>query len=160
MKKVLFVCLGNICRSPAAEGIFQKLVHEEGLSDRIQIDSAGTSAYHEGEAADGRMIQFAKSRGYDLTSRSRPFVAPDDFLKFDYILPMDPQNLQDLYDLDPDQQFQSKILPMTEFCTIHRTHLVPDPYYKGDEGFELVLDILEDACRGLLKRVKEEMGSV
>lgn len=158
MKKVLFVCLGNICRSPAAEGILQKLVNDAGLSDQIQIDSAGTSAYHEGAPADGRMITFAKKRGYDLLSRSRPFRDPEDFRKFDYILPMDQSNLQDLHDLDSQEEYRSKIIPMTEFCRIHQVNLVPDPYYKGDDGFNEVLDILEDACNEFLLHLKKELN--
>lgn len=157
MKKVLFVCLGNICRSPAAEGIFRKMINEAGLQDQVIIDSAGTSAYHEGEPADARMSSFAKERGYELTSRSRPFRDPQDFEQFDYILPMDGTNLQDLWDLDSDEEYRSKIFPMTDFCKVHRVKMVPDPYYKGDEGFRIVMDILEDACAEFLSFLKKEL---
>jgi protein-tyrosine phosphatase len=158
MKSVLFICLGNICRSPAAEGILQALVKHEGLEGRIKIDSAGTSAYHAGSPADERMRSFAKERGYDLTSISRQFRAPSDFHKFDYILTMDGRNFQDVIDEDPHEEFRSKVIPMTQFCKIHNVHQVPDPYYQGDDGFRLVLDILEDACEGLLAHLKAELG--
>jgi protein-tyrosine phosphatase len=136
----------------------RKLIENEGLSAHIEVDSAGTSAYHEGEPADGRMIGFAKERGYDLTSRSRPFRAPQDFQNFDYILTMDSRNFQDVSDEDPRQEFASKVVPLTQYCRVHKAREVPDPYYQGDVGFQLVLDILEDACANLLTELKKEWG--
>ena len=156
--KVLFVCLGNICRSPAAEGIMKTIVARERLEDLIFCDSAGTSAYHEGDLPDARMRAHAKERGYDLTSRSRPFLAPDDFFRFNYILTMDESNFRNVSRLDKNGEFAAKILPIVKFCTLHAVAAVPDPYYEGDEGFRLVLDILEDACANFLEHLRREMG--
>jgi protein-tyrosine phosphatase len=151
--------MGNICRSPAAEGIMNRFITEAGLDEVIVCDSAGTSAYHAGEPADARMISHAKSRGYDLLSLSRPFKAPEDFQKFDYILTMDESNYRNIIKLDPAGQYRNKVIPMTKFCRIHEINEVPDPYYQGDEGFHLVLDILEDACRELLGHIRKEKGA-
>ena len=156
-KRLLFVCLGNICRSPAAEGIMKTLVERAKLDHLIDCDSAGTSAYHEGESADRRMIAHAKERGYGLTSLSRPFRAPEDFINFDYILTMDDDNFRNVLRLDSDRKFQQKVHRMVKFCRIHRVEEVPDPYYEGDDGFRLVLDILEDACETLLGQIKSEL---
>lgn len=155
--KLLFVCLGNICRSPAAEGIMQTLLKREGLADRVACDSAGTSAYHEGEPADARMISYARSRGHELTSLSRPFLAPQDFENFDYILTMDASNHRNVMALDKQNQYGHKVMPMVRFCQIHKVSEVPDPYYDTEDGFRLVLDILEDACTGLLHKIKSEI---
>lgn len=157
MKKVLFVCLGNICRSPAAEGIFKSYVQREQLTNLIEVDSAGTSGYHEGDPADERMRLMAKTRGYDLTSLSRPFDASKDFANFDYIITMDQKNQRDVLAQDRHGEFAQKVLPMVSFCRIHSIDHVPDPYYRGDEGFEHVLDILEDACSGLLTQIKSDL---
>ncbi|MBQ4278409.1 MAG: low molecular weight phosphotyrosine protein phosphatase [Rikenellaceae bacterium] len=148
-QRVLFVCLGNICRSPAAEGIMQKLVEGEGLSDRIEVDSAGTYGGHAGDAADPRMRRAAAARGYDLTSRSRKIVS-DDFDRFDRIVVMDDTNYERVHRMAPDIASAEKICRMTDFCRRHRADHVPDPYYEGADGFERVLDLLEDACAGLL----------
>lgn len=159
MKKVLFVCLGNICRSPAAEGIFRHLVREEALTDRIEIDSAGTGGWHEGESPDPRMIQHASKRGYDLSDLiARQLKAPGDLRHFDYILTMDRSNLRNVRALDPKSEHHHKIKPLVSFCRVHEVEEVPDPYYKGDEGFEQVLDLLEDACQELLRHIKKELG--
>jgi len=147
---LLFVCLGNICRSPAAEGVMTHLLSSKGMVDRFKCDSAGTSAYHIGEPADGRMRQFAMERGFKLTSVSRQFVV-DDFRRFDLIFPMDLHNYSDLIDLDAHKEFQKKVVPFTEFCETHIINQVPDPYYGGDAGFEFVMDIIEDGCQGILK---------
>lgn len=156
-QRLLFVCLGNICRSPAAEGIMNRLIADAGLSDQISCDSAGTSGYHEGEPADSRMIEFAKGRGYDLVTLSRPFRAPEDFEKFDHILTMDPSNLRNVLKLDSTGQFHAKVKPMVSYCRQHNVKEVPDPYYQGDDGFHLVLDILEDACGELLNQLQSEI---
>jgi protein-tyrosine phosphatase len=159
VKKVLFVCLGNICRSPAAEGIFRHLVREEGMIDRIHIDSAGTGGWHEGESPDARMIQHAGRRGYDISDLiARQIQAPQDLRHFDYILTMDNSNLRNVRALDTKSEHQHKIKPLVSFCRVHSVEEVPDPYYKGDEGFEHVLDLLEDACLELLRHLKKELG--
>ena len=145
--KILFVCLGNICRSSSAEGVMKQLIEQAGREDEFIIDSAGILSYHQGELPDSRM------RGYDLTHRSRP-VCTDDFYDFDLIIGMDDRNIDDLKDRAPSVEAWKKIHRMTEYCTkfTHADH-VPDPYYGGAEGFEYVLDVLEDACAGLLEMV-------
>lgn len=154
--KILFVCLGNICRSPAAEGVMQHLVEQEGLSDRIWCDSAGTYGGHAGERADSRMRRAASQRGYDLRSISRQ-LRSEDFDKFDMILTMDDSNYERVHRIAPSVDAARKIFRMTDFCRRYpdATH-VPDPYYEGAEGFEKVLDLLEDACNGLLAIMKAE----
>jgi len=147
-KKVLFVCLGNICRSPAAQGVFQHIVDSAGMTDRFVVDSAGTYRGHEGCLPDARMRMHAARRGYDLTHRARP-VTMRDFSAFDIILAMDDANFDDLRALAPDVSSERKVRRMVEFCRSHMNDSVPDPYYSGADGFELVLDLLEDACRGL-----------
>ena len=156
-KRLLFVCLGNICRSPAAEGIMNGLVKQAGLDTLIECDSAGTSGYHDGEPADSRMIHHAKERGYELLSESRQFREDEDFEKFDYILTMDQSNHRNVLRLDPEGRYQHKVHPMVKFCRVHKVEAVPDPYYQGEDGFRLVLDILEDSCSELLKRIKKEL---
>jgi protein-tyrosine phosphatase len=156
--KVLFVCLGNICRSPAAEGVFRQMVRDAGLSGKIEIDSAGTGAWHEGEPPDRRMIHHAKQRGYDLSSLiARQIQTPDDFHNYDYILTMDNSNLKHVQALDIQKKHHDKIKPLVSFCKIHSVKEVPDPYYKEDQGFEHVLDLLEDACRELLEHIKKDL---
>lgn len=154
--KILFVCLGNICRSPAAEGVMRRIVEREGLSGRIEIDSAGTYGGHRGELPDPRMRRAAARRGLSLTHRSRR-VGEEDFERFDLIVAMDDMNYEDLHRLAPTREAAGRICRMTEFCRRHpgRT-FVPDPYYEGHEGFELVLDMLEDGCEGLLEELKNE----
>lgn len=157
-KKVLFVCLGNICRSPAAEGVFRHMVRQAGLENDILVDSCGTGGWHEGEAPDGRMIQHAKRRGYDLSDlEARQLVTPDDLAKFDYILTMDNDNLIHVKAQDRAKAHHHKIRPLVEFCKIHSAKEVPDPYYKDETGFEHVLDLLEDSCDQLLQHLKMEL---
>ena len=150
---ILFVCLGNICRSPAAEGVMRRLVEREGRAEEFVIDSAGILDYHRGELPDARMRSHAARRGLQLTHRSRP-VTTDDFLEFDLILGMDDRNLDDLHRLSPSLETSAKIHRMTDYCRRHpEADHVPDPYYGGAQGFELVLDLLEDACQGLLEKL-------
>lgn len=151
--KLLFVCLGNICRSPAAEGVMKHLVERAGLSDSIYIDSAGTYGGHAGEPADTRMRRAAAIRGYRLTSISRQ-IRTDDFDKFDMIIVMDDSNYERVSRLAPTREDLQKIYRMTEFCRTHKADHVPDPYYEGAHGFEIVLDLLEDACAGLLDDIR------
>lgn len=149
MKRILFVCLGNICRSSSAEEIMRTFVKKAGLEHEIEVDSAGILSYHEGELPDSRMRMHASRRGYDLTHRSRP-VKTMDFFEFDMLIGMDDRNIQDLTDRSPDLDSLKKIHRMTDFCRTKVVDHVPDPYYGGAQGFENVLDILEDACEGLL----------
>lgn len=147
---VLFVCLGNICRSPAAEGVMEAMAAEAGLSDSYRLDSAGLYGGHAGEQPDRRMQIHARARGYRLMHRSRP-VRTGDFDDFDIIVAMDASNRDGLRRLAPSPEAERKIVMMTDFCRRHPgADHVPDPYYEGAEGFELVLDLLEDACAGLL----------
>ena len=140
MKKVLFVCMGNICRSPSAEAVMNHFIETEGLTEKISCDSAGTIAYHEGESADERMQEHANKRGYKLTSIARR-ITVDDLEKFDYIIAMDKSNYQDILNLDTAGNYKHKISMMTDYSS-NGYDEVPDPYYGGSEGFELVLDIL------------------
>lgn len=152
---VLFVCLGNICRSPAAEGIFKQMVHEAGLDKEISVDSAGTYGGHAGQLSDERMLLAASRRGYRLTHRAR-LIREEDFEHFDYIIVMDDNNYETVHRLAPSRHAAERIYRMREFC-LHfpdRTY-VPDPYYEGHEGFELVLNMLEDGCEELLEQLKK-----
>ena len=150
----MFVCLGNICRSPAAEEIMRRLVADAGLDKEIVLDSAGLIDYHEGEPADGRMRAHAARRGYQITHLSRP-VRYDDFFDFDIIVGMDDRNISKLKALAPGLDEERKVVRMTDYCRLKVADHVPDPYYGGASGFENVLDILEDACAGLLDTLRE-----
>ncbi|KAK7312636.1 hypothetical protein VNO77_36643 [Canavalia gladiata] len=160
---VLFVCLGNICRSPAAEGVFTDLVKKRDLNSNFKIDSAGTINYHEGNEADPRMRAASKRRGIQITSISRP-IRPSDFVDFDLILAMDKQNREDILEAFnkwkgrhslPDDAHK-KVKLMCSYCKKHDETEVPDPYYGGPQGFEKVLDLLEDACESLLENILAE----
>ncbi|MBN2807814.1 MAG: low molecular weight phosphotyrosine protein phosphatase [Prolixibacteraceae bacterium] len=155
-KSVLFVCLGNICRSPSAEAVFRAVVKKAGLEQAFDIDSAGTIAVHSGEPADARMQQHALKRGYHLTSISRRIHPAVDFDRFDYIIAMDDQNLRDLQAMARNAGDVKKISKMTDYAKRSNHTSVPDPYYGGAAGFELVLDLLEDACEGLLLHVQNQ----
>jgi protein-tyrosine phosphatase len=147
--------LGNICRSPTAEGVFQKLVADAGLTTRIQVDSAGTAGWHQGRAPDPRTISAAKKRGVDLSKlRARQIVAAD-FEAFDYILVMDAVNLQDVKRLLPSD-YSGHLGLFLEFGSQKKYREVPDPYHGESEGFELVLDLVEDAAQGLLRQIREK----
>ena len=156
MNHVLFVCLGNICRSPSAEAVFNAMIAKEGLGNEVICDSAGTLAYHAGEPADYRMKQFAKKRGYHLTSISRPVDPKTDFDRFNFIIGMDRQNVTDLKSMARNEDDKKRIFLMTDFCSSQKHDSVPDPYYGGAAGFELVIDILEDACKGLIRKLQKE----
>lgn len=153
-RRILFVCLGNICRSPAAEGIMKSIVDAEGAVD-FAIDSAGTARYHIGELPDHRMRIHARRRGIELDHHCRQ-VTSIDFEDFELVIGMDDSNLANLRRIAPSPEAERKILPMSEFFN-KSTHYdyVPDPYYEGAEGFELVLDLLEEGCRNLYKAVSE-----
>ncbi len=151
-KKILFVCLGNICRSPSAEAVFTAVVEKEGLSKNFEIDSAGTGGWHVGRPADKRMQKHASKRGYNLTSIARQFNPESDFDHFDMIIAMDDENVLSLKSMARGENDLKKIHKMTDFSKEWNYQEVPDPYYGGEEGFELVLDLLEDATKGLLEK--------
>jgi len=153
--RVLFVCLGNICRSPAAEGIFRTYLEREGLDDKIECDSAGISPFHIGESVDSRMQMHAEKRGYELDKVARAFNSKFDFDNFDFIIGMDDQNVWDLRAKARNDKDRKKIYKLTDFAVDMDYDSVPDPYYGGEAGFELALDILEDACDGLLQQMKD-----
>ncbi|MEZ5302462.1 MAG: low molecular weight protein-tyrosine-phosphatase [Verrucomicrobiales bacterium] len=148
--RVLFVCMGNICRSPAAEAVLR---HLDGDSGAVEIDSAGTIDFHTGKPSDARMRAAAARRGIPVDVRARQVKAAD-LARFDLILAMDHDNLADLRHLDADGAAGGKLRLFCEFCTRHPHTQVPDPYYGGDEGFELVLDLLEDGCANLLNQIR------
>lgn len=155
-KKVLFVCLGNICRSPAAQGIMQTIVDEAGESGAWLIDSAGCGNYHTGDLPDHRMRLHARRRGLELTHRARQ-VRESDFDDFDMIIGMDDANVSHLRHMAPTPEAEAKVHAMSEFFDRSaRYDYVPDPYYEGAEGFELVLDLLMDGCRNLYNKISEQ----
>ena len=153
--KILFVCLGNICRSPAAEGIFKQIVDQHDDSDHYMIDSAGTGGYHIGDLPDKRMRLHASQRGYILDSRSRK-IELEDFLIFDYIITMDDSNYNNVLRLAPDLEARDKVHKMMEYSSSKEYDHIPDPYYEGADGFELVLDLLEEACNKLYLQTKSD----
>lgn len=151
--RVLFVCLGNICRSPAAQGVTEHLVAERGLQGLVEVDSAGTGGWHVGDLPDRRMRLHARARGLELTHRARR-VSEADFGRFDIIVAMDAANADHLRALAPTPEAAAKVVMMMDYASPGaRYDHVPDPYYEGSEGFELVLDLLADACGGLLDAI-------
>ena len=154
--KLLFVCLGNICRSPAAEGVMRRVISEAGLGDLVLIDSAGTAGWHTGKRADQRMMKAASARGFELTSFARQ-VRDADLGEYDLILVMDRSNHQDLRAFDRDALHAAKVRLFCEFCSQHEESEVPDPYYGGPEGFDKVLDLLEDGCSGVLSHIRQHL---
>lgn len=153
---VLFVCMGNICRSPTAEGVFRHRVEGAGLASLIRIDSAGTHAYHQGEAPDRRAQAAAERRGISMAGQRARRVRDDDFERFDLIVAMDRLNLETLKDR-ADAEFHERIRLMLEFSSGASLEDVPDPYYGGAAGFERVLDLVEDAAEGLLQHLRTRM---
>jgi protein-tyrosine phosphatase len=153
--RLLFVCLGNICRSPAAENIMNHLLNNADLDGRVWCDSAGTSSYHRGSLPDRRMTTAAQQRGIAMRGFSRQFNYSD-FEQFDLILAMDRSNYSDILALDFKRQYHDRVRLMCDFCTRYSTQEVPDPYYGGVEGFNQVLDLLTDACEGLLQHLMDQ----
>lgn len=151
---VLFVCLGNICRSPTAHGVFAKLVEESGYGRLITVDSAGTGDWHLGHAPDKRTTQVAASKGYDISQLRARLVTPADFEHFDYIIAMDRANLRDLQEMQP-QGYSGHLGLFLDFSELKNSlHEVPDPYYGGEGGFELVFGLVEEASIGLLQHIE------
>lgn len=155
--KVLFVCMGNICRSPTAEAVFSHYVSESGLAGQIVSDSAGTHDYHVGDAPDARAQQAALGRGYDMSSLRARQVSAKDFAEFDYVLAMDESNLHLLKVSCPPEHLH-KVKFLMEFSDKPGRRNVPDPYYGGPQGFEQVLNMVEHAAQGLLRRIRERLG--
>ena len=155
-KKILFVCMGNICRSPAAEAVMKSKIKAKNLLNKIKVDSAGTIDYHIGETADERMIAHAKKRGYKIDSIARQFDKLTDFTCFDYIITMDDEIYDEVTSLASKNEHRKKIFKMVNFCKILSADNIPDPYYEGAYGFEEVLNLLEDATDGLLKKVLDD----
>ncbi len=153
---VLFVCMGNICRSPTAEGVFRKMVVDAGLEEQVIADSAGTHAYHSGEGPDRRGMEAAERRGYSLKGLRARRVRETDFDDFDYILAMDNDNLAKLHEVAEDGQTNNLHLFLS-FASATEFTEVPDPYYGGLAGFERVLDLVEDASAGLLADIRKQL---
>ncbi len=151
--RVLFVCMGNICRSPTAHGVFQNKLAKLGLGARVAVDSAATHGYHTGSPPDERSQAHALKRGYDLSRLRARQITEADFASYDLILAMDNNNLILLRE-DCPVQHQHKLRLLTEFCHVHTAAAVPDPYYGGSQGFEQVLDLVEDACDGLVQHLQ------
>jgi protein-tyrosine phosphatase len=158
MIKVLFVCMGNICRSPTAEGVFRRLVKEHGYDHAVAIDSAGTHAYHVGSPPDKRAQSAARGRGYDLSGLVGRQVEAQDFHAFDYILAMDRDNLGNLMRICPPD-LTHKVRLFLDYSAAHAGGEVPDPYYGGPQGFDQVLDMVEDAARGLLAEILRRLDA-
>jgi protein-tyrosine phosphatase len=154
MTKVLFVCMGNICRSPSAEGVFRRMLSDAGLADIVGTDSAGTHGFHIGEAPDARALAAAGKRGYSIAERTARQVAAPDFQEFDLILAMDWENLSALQQQCP-KIHHHKLMLLMRFANEFEEATVPDPYYGGPDGFGKVLDYLEDACQGVLELVRK-----
>ncbi|MBX3657393.1 MAG: low molecular weight phosphotyrosine protein phosphatase [Ramlibacter sp.] len=154
---VLFVCMGNICRSPTAHGVFRHQVAQAGLAKVVQVDSAGTHNYHPGEPPDERSQAHAARRGYDLSDLRARQLRGSDFEAHDLILVMDWDNLAQVREECPPQHLH-KVRRLTEFCQRHDSPVVPDPYYGGAQGFEQVLDLVEDASLGLLRHVAARLA--
>jgi protein-tyrosine phosphatase len=151
--RILMVCMGNICRSPTAHAVLRQRVAEAGLAAHIEVLSAGTHAYHVGHPSDARSQAHAARRGYDMSDLRARHLSAADCEAADHILVMDGDNLQRTLQVCPPKH-QHKVRRLTDHCTRHQASEVPDPYYGGDAGFEQVLDLIEDACDGLLRRIQ------
>lgn len=151
-KKVLFVCVGNICRSPAAEGVMRRLVEQKGLSDQVMVASCGIGDWHAGQPPDHRIRQAAQERGFTLNTRAKAFT-PNFLDEFDYIMASDPEVLGHLLSFARTPEQKAKLHLMTTFGKAFKGLSVPDPFYEGPAAFEHVLDVLEDACLGLLEEI-------
>lgn len=154
MVRVLFVCMGNICRSPLAQGVFENVLRREGLEDEVFVDSAGTGSWHIGEPPDARAQRSASLRGVDLSSQRARRVTPDDCQRFDYVLTMDKENYRAVAALC--RRGSAVVRPFLDYAPGHPEFEVPDPFYGGPEGFEYVLDLVEDASEGLLEEIKNK----
>lgn len=150
---ILFVCMGNICRSPTAHGVLQHKVNQHGLANQVRVDSAGTHNYHPGSPPDKRSQAHALKRGYDLSDLRARQILDSDFESHDLILAMDWDNLA-LVQAECPAEHQAKVRRLTEFCQSYESLVVPDPYYGGKDGFEHVLDLMEDACEGLIRHIR------
>ena len=157
MFRVLFVCMGNICRSPAAEGVFRYCIEQEGLEGFVKCDSAGTIDFHQGSSPDSRIRQTGRERGYEIDGSARHISAAD-LRSFDLILAMDHENIDYVRDLDRDGQFMKKIQLFCDFVQGADDEVVPDPYYGGQAGFEKVFDLLEDGSEGLMGYVRGQLA--
>ena len=155
--KLLFVCMGNICRSPAGEAVMRHLIEAGGLTDQIECDSAGTIAFHTGNPPDQRMHTAAKKRGINTGGRARQ-ICNDDYYLFDLILTMDDENLENVLSMAPAGDYPAEIRPFCHFVTGSTATEVPDPYYGGAQGFETVLDLLEDGCVNLLEHAQSQLA--
>ena len=155
---VLFVCMGNICRSPTAHGVFRQRVIKQGLALQVAVDSAGTHNYHPDSPPDERSQVHAAKRGYDLSDLRARQIQDEDFERYDLILVMDWENLALVEDVCPPT-YLGKVRRLTEFCIQNDSPVVPDPYYGGSHGFDHVLDLIEDACEGLIKHVRQKVAS-
>ncbi|MEK6231794.1 MAG: low molecular weight phosphotyrosine protein phosphatase [Luteolibacter sp.] len=150
MTRVLFICMGNICRSPAAEIVFRKMVKDAGREDEFEIDSAGTIGFHKGNPPDLRMTDHLAKRGYEVEGKSRQLVVGD-LSEFDLLLTMDEENLADTLGLDSSGELHHKVKSFVDFLRENEAPRIPDPYYGGDSGFVQVIDLLEDGCAALLE---------
>jgi len=157
--KVLFVCMGNICRSPTAKAVFETMARQAGLADLVVADSAGTHAFHVGEAADPRAVAAALRRGYDLSAHQARKVEMADFSEFDYVLAMDWDNLA-LLQRTAARGMQHKLQLLMRFATEFEAAVITDPYHGGVQGFDLALDHIEDACNGLMEVVRRRASMV
>ncbi len=155
MVKVLFVCMGNICRSPTAHGVMEKLIRDHSLTRQVEVDSAGTHAYHVGKPPDTRAMMTAERRGVDLSAQRARQVEPQDFHEFDYVLAMDDDNLMHLEMICPRDK-RDKLRLFLEFAPKVKARQVPDPYYGGDSGFEQVFDLVEAAAEGVLADIRDK----
>ena len=155
--RLLFVCMGNICRSPAAEAVMRHLIESGGLAGRIECDSAGTIAFHTGNPPDHRMHMAAKNRGINTGGQARQ-ICDDDYHSFDMILTMDDENLVNVRNMAPAGGYPAEIRPFCDFVSGSTAPEVPDPYYGGPRGFETVLDLLEDGCASLLEHVRSQLA--